>query len=170
MDLVAHGSGDADAAGRRERFESRGDVHAVAEDVVVAVDDDVAQIDADAKVDAQIRGGPLVALGERALHADRAAQRGVGARELDEHAVAGRLDEAPAQVGNGRVDHLGANRAQVRERPGVVALGVPAESHDVRDQDRREPAIRRRRQPSAPRAATGHTHSTRSPRMPTIQS
>ena len=45
--LIAHRRGDADAARLRQRFKPRSDVNAVAEDVIV-LDDDVAQIDADA--------------------------------------------------------------------------------------------------------------------------
>ena len=56
----------------------------------------------------------------------RSAAR-LGARELGEHPSP--VDfEASMEVGNGRVDHLGANRAQARERSGVVALRVPAEA------------------------------------------
>ena len=49
-DLIAHRRGDADAARLGQRLEPRRDVHAVAEDVVV-LDDDVAEIDADAELD-----------------------------------------------------------------------------------------------------------------------
>ena len=47
---------DADPAGLGQRFEPRGDVDAVAEDVAV-LDDDVAEIDADAKFDAPLCRG-----------------------------------------------------------------------------------------------------------------
>ena len=53
---------DGDAAGPGDAFEPRGDVDAVAEDVVV-LDDDVAEIDADAEFDAPVLGDVVVAVG-----------------------------------------------------------------------------------------------------------
>ena len=47
-DMLVNGLRDADCAGLGERLEPGGDVDAVAEDVV-AVDDHVAEIDADAQ-------------------------------------------------------------------------------------------------------------------------
>ena len=55
LDLVVDVAGDADAAGLGEAFEAGGDVDAVAEDVV-GLDDDVADIDADAEADAPVLG------------------------------------------------------------------------------------------------------------------
>ncbi len=49
-DLIAHGTRDADAAGLGKHLKTRRDVDAVAEDVVL-LDDDIAQIDADAELD-----------------------------------------------------------------------------------------------------------------------
>ena len=51
LHLLARRSGNADSAGFRQRFEPSRDVHAVAVDVI-AFDDDVADIDADAENDA----------------------------------------------------------------------------------------------------------------------
>src|ERR1700730_203945 len=70
------------------------DVHAVAEDVVI-LDHDVADIDADAELDAPICGHISIALGHASLHLSRTAQRIHHTTELDEQAVACRLD-APA--------------------------------------------------------------------------
>ena len=53
--LVANGLRDADAAGLGEPFQAGRDVHPVAVDIV-AVDDDVAEIDADAELDRVPRG------------------------------------------------------------------------------------------------------------------
>ena len=51
LHLLARRSGNADSAGFRQRFQPSRDVHAVAIDVI-AFDDDVADIDADAENDA----------------------------------------------------------------------------------------------------------------------
>jgi len=47
VNLVAHLARDADAAGFDQRLQPRGDIDAVTEEIV-ALDDDFAQIDADA--------------------------------------------------------------------------------------------------------------------------
>src|SRR5207247_4754247 len=60
--LIAHDTADADAARLGERLEAGGDVDAVAIDVVV-VADDVADIDADAELDALV--GRTIAVAPR---------------------------------------------------------------------------------------------------------
>src|ERR1700719_783939 len=88
-------SRDADAAGRREPFEARGDIDAVAVDVVRR-DDDVAEIDADAELDAAVLRRQGVASANDPLHIQRAAYRIDHTAELDESPVAGMLDDAAA--------------------------------------------------------------------------
>src|SRR5439155_10341107 len=65
FDLAAHLAksifGDADAAGLGDAFEPCRDVDAVAEDVV-ALDQDIAEVDADAPFHAAFAGDPRVAL------------------------------------------------------------------------------------------------------------
>ena len=92
-DLVAHRGRHADAAGFRHDFEPRGDVDAVAEDVVV-LDDDVAEVDADAEDEAPRRAACPVAPRHASLEVDGAAHRVDDALEFDQHAVAGGLDDA----------------------------------------------------------------------------
>ena len=80
--LVAYHAADADATGRRQGFESSGDVDAVAEGVA-PIDDNVAKIDADAEFDAR-RGRHLgIAFGQLALNVDRAAHGVDDAGKLD---------------------------------------------------------------------------------------
>src|ERR1700690_1641104 len=62
QNLVANDSTRANSTGFGQRLEPRGNVDAVAEDIV-AIDDDVADIDADAKIDPQVRGHSGIALG-----------------------------------------------------------------------------------------------------------
>ena len=75
-------------------IEARRHVHAVAQDVV-AVDDDLAQIDADTVGDAALGGHVRLALGHAPLHRDRAQDRVDRAAKLDQEPVAGGLDDAP---------------------------------------------------------------------------
>ena len=84
-----------DPAGLRQRFEARGDIDAVAEDVV-ALGDHVAEIDANAKPDALFVGYLGFAVEHAALHLGRTAHRIDDARKLHEQAVAGGFDDAAA--------------------------------------------------------------------------
>src|SRR5207245_5866759 len=67
--LVAHDAADADAARLGQGFEPCRDIDAVAVDVAL-VDDDVAQIDADAELDAALLGDAVIAQGHLALQLD----------------------------------------------------------------------------------------------------
>jgi hypothetical protein len=91
-DLVAHHTADTDPTRLGHRFEPRGNVDAVAEDVV-AVDDDVAEIDADAEVDTALRRLGMV--GHRRLPLGRTLDGVDDTGELDEQAVAGGLHDTP---------------------------------------------------------------------------
>ena len=102
---VTHRVRDADAAGLGQRFEPGGDVDPVAEDVVV-VDDDVAEIDADAPLDAPVSGVAALRSAIAACTVDRAAHRIDDAGEFDEQPVAGGLDDAAVMLGDRRVDQL----------------------------------------------------------------
>ena len=107
-DMVAHRAGDGDAARPGDALEPRRDVDAVAEDVV-ALDDDVAEIDADAELDAAVLRHVGVALAHPALDLGGAGDGVHDARELDQHAVAGELDDAALMLGDLGVDQLVAD-------------------------------------------------------------
>ena len=101
-DLFAHRVGDANAGGWRHRLEPRRDVHAITEDVVV-LDDDVAEMDADAELDASIVAHTNIVLGHRPLQVHGLAQRIDDAGELHQDAITGGLDEAPMVPFDARV-------------------------------------------------------------------
>ena len=65
---------EADRAGLGDAFEPRGDIDAVAHQVAVALLDDVAEMDADAELDAPVGRHARVALGHAVLHFDRASK------------------------------------------------------------------------------------------------
>ena len=79
-----------------------------------------------------------VALDHAVLHLDRAAHGVDHAAELDEAAVAGALDDAPAMRGDGGIDQIAAQPPQPRERAILVRAGEPAVADDIGDQDRRD--------------------------------
>src|SRR6516164_10999500 len=69
------------------------EVDTVAKDVVV-VENDVAEIDADAEIDASLGLHAGVARGHLALHLDRTTNRVDHARKLAEQTIARRVDDA----------------------------------------------------------------------------
>ena len=139
-DLVAHHRRTGDAAGPRQPFEPRRHVDAVAIEIV-ALDDDVAEIDADAELDVPVFGNPGVALRHAALDFDRAARRIEHAAELDQEAVAHHLEDAPAMLGDGRIEELAAMLAKRAQRALFIGLHEPAVADDVGRQDGRQPAL-----------------------------
>ena len=130
--------GETDRAGLRDAFEPRGDIDAVAHQVAVALLDDVAEMNADAKFDALVGRDARVALDHGVLHFDRAAHRVDDAAELDEAAVAGALDDAAMMHGDGGINQIAAQRAQPRQSSILVRPREPAVADDIGDQDRGE--------------------------------
>ena len=139
-DLSAHlgmdDVGGEDAARRRLAFEPGSDIDAVAEDVV-PLDDDLAEIDADAELDRPLRG--QVALAHRALDRDGAFDRVDDAAELDQRPVAHHLDDAAMTRGDGGIERLAPNLPQGGDRAGLVAAHHAAVAGDVGGEDGGEP-------------------------------
>ena len=95
--------GDADAAWLGDSLEARGDIDAIAENIVV-VDDDVADVNADAKFDPEFRRHVDVLLSHLALDLHRTARGIDGTGEFDQHAVASGLDDATVVRGDPGID------------------------------------------------------------------
>ena len=119
--VVEGGARDADAAGFGKGLEPGRDVDAVAVEIV-ALDDDVAEIDADAELDAPSWRNVLVALGHAALDYGSAAQCVDDAGELDQRPVAHQLDD-PAMAGP-IVGSINSRRCALR-RASVPASPAP---------------------------------------------
>ena len=132
--LIIDGLRDADGAGLGERLEPGGDVDAIAEDVV-AVDDDVAEIDADPQLETALRRDRIVDRPRRPLHLDGAVQRIDDARKIRQQAVACRADDPPAMCCDQRVDGA-AELAERLMRPCLILAHQPAETDHIRMQDR----------------------------------
>ncbi len=139
-DLLVDRLGDADAADLRELLEPRGDVDAVT--VYVAVlEDDVAEVDADPEADAPVLGHVGIAPLHALLHLD-GATHGVGdGLELDQHAVAGGLDDATPVLGDGGVDQLAAMGHQPGERALLVESPSDGCSQPCRRQEPRPACV-----------------------------
>ena len=138
--LVAHDAADIDPAGVGQRLDARGDVDAVAVDVV-AVDDDVADIDADAEFAAPILRHLGVALAHAALDIDGAAHCIDDAGEFDEETVPGRLYDAAAVLDDLGIEQHPPVLLELLEGALLVQPHQPAVADDIRRQDRRKLAF-----------------------------
>ena len=136
LDLPIGVLGQTDRAGLGDAFKPRGDIDAVAHQIAVGLLDDIAQMDADAELDAAILRHASVALDHGVLNFDGAADSVDHAAELDEPAVAGALDDAPVVHGDGGVDQVAAQRPQPRERAVFVSACEPAVADHVGGQNR----------------------------------
>ena len=136
--MIVGGAGDAYAARLADALEPRRDIDAVAQNIL-AVDQHVAEIDADAVEDASGLGNARVAFGHLLLHANRAFDRRDDGRKFQQHAVAHRLDEPPAECANDRRRRLAMVPHRAR-RPRFVLAHQPRVADDVGGEDRGEAA------------------------------
>ena len=131
---------DAEAAGLAQRLKPRRDVHAVAKDIV-AVDDDVADIDANAEDDTLVLRHRPVARDHAALDADSAADGIDDAGELHQHAVTCGLDDAAVVPGDVGIDQFAAVRLERTQRCDLIGAHQPAVADDIGGEDRRKPSF-----------------------------
>jgi hypothetical protein len=140
IDIVRH----ADAADLCDALEALGQDHAFPEDVA-AVDDDFAEVEADAEPDLALVRRFGVAADHRVLNVDGAGQRLHCADEFREHAVAGGLEDAPAMPRDLRLDQfLQATLYQI-ERADLILAHMPRVALDVGEEDCGESTLDRRR-------------------------
>jgi len=142
--LVAHlfigRAGETDPARFSDAFQSRRDVHAVAHQVAVPLDDDIAQMNSDPEFDTPVRCDIDVPHRNLALHLDRAAHGVHDAAELDQPTIAGGFDEATAIGDDHRIDDLLPERSKPRYRALLVRAREPAIAGHIGGKNRRQPA------------------------------
>src|SRR5262245_35086339 len=109
------------------------DVDAVAEDVV-ALDQDVAEMDADAPFHAAFAGNPRVAFRRQLLQCQSAFDVANHRAELDPHDFAGGLDDRPAMLGDERIGSA-AMLAQRPRRPRLVEAHQSRIARDIGGED-----------------------------------
>ena len=113
----------ADAVRLRDAFQSRSDIDAVAHQVAVALLDDIAQMDADAELDAPLGRQPGIALDHAVLHLDGAAHGVDHAAKFDKRAIASPLHDTAVMHGDGRIDQVAAERPQSRQCAILIGAG-----------------------------------------------
>src|ERR1700691_1524085 len=146
LDLPVGVLGKTDRAGRCDAFEARGDIDAIAHQITVGLLDDVAEMDADAELDAAIFRQAGVALDHAILHLDRAANRADDAARLDENTVPRALEGAPMMHGNGWIDQITPQAPKPRQSAILVRAREPAVADNIGAQDRSDlPRFRHRR-------------------------
>jgi hypothetical protein len=138
--LFAHDVANADSARLGQAFEPRRDVYAVSINILL-VADDVAEIDANAELDAPRRRNAGIPQGHLALPFDCAAHRIDDARKLYEKPVASSLDDMPVMLGNLGFGQLAPDRLQGHERPFLVLAHQPRIAGDISRQYRRQPPL-----------------------------
>jgi len=129
---------ETDGTGLGDPFQPRGDVDAVTHQVAVALLNHIAEMDADAKLDAALGRQASIALDHPVLHFNCAAHGVDHTSELDEDAIARPLNYAAMMQSDGGVEQIAAQRTQPRQRPLLVGRGKPAVSGDIGRQNRRE--------------------------------
>ena len=129
---------EANATGLRDPFQSRGDIDAVAHEVAIALFDNVAEVNADAEIDAVVGGHANVAFDHAILHLDRTAHGVDHAAKFDEAAVAGALDDAPMMGGDRGINQLATQSPQPRQCAILICPRETAIAYDIRNQDRRD--------------------------------
>ncbi|CAN5303420.1 hypothetical protein BH18GEM1_BH18GEM1_14270 [soil metagenome] len=137
---VPSGPGDADAPGFGDAFQSRRDVDAIAEDVVV-LDDHVPKVDAGVEKELSLLRKVGIAPRHGLQDLDGTAKGVDHAREFDQQAVTGCLHEAAAVGLDLRVDQLGTVRLQAGQRSLLVDAHKAAVPDNIGGGDCREPAI-----------------------------
>src|ERR1700722_3863983 len=140
--------GKADCAGLGDPLQPRRDIDAVAHQIAIALLDDIAEVNADAKIDGLVLWQARVAIGHAGLDFDGAAHGVDHAAEFDDEPVAGALDHPPVMHGDGRIDQIAAQRPQPRERAILVRPSEPRVADHIRNQDRRNfPGLAHRASP-----------------------
>ena len=131
---------DADAARPSQTFQPRCDIDAIAVDVV-AIDDHIAEVDADPELDAVLGLEVRVVYGDALLNLDRAPHRIDHARKLDQDTITRKLDDAAAMLCDLGFDEVLVQGPKMGVRAGFVRAHQPTVADHVGGEDRGELAF-----------------------------
>lgn len=137
FDLAVGVVGDADTIGLAFALQSCSDIDAIAKQIV-AIGDDITNIDANAGSDLLVFRCARIAGGHTLLDRDHAAQCFNCAGELQQHAVARRIGNAPTVLSQCRVDEFLAMPPQGAKRAFLVQPHQPRVAHDIGRHDSRQ--------------------------------
>jgi len=129
--------GDADAARLSNSLQPHCDVDAVSKDIIF-IDDDVADVDADAQFDLLDLRYIDILFGCAALNFDGAAYGIYDAAELDESTVPGILDDTSVMLSDFGIEKSSSKRFQSRQRAFFVDPYQAARARDIRRQNSRQ--------------------------------
>ena len=132
-----HLARQTNAAGLANSLNARGNIHAVADDVV-AVDDHLADIDANAERHAAVFRLIGVARDHRLLDIARATDRIHRARIFDQQGIAGGADDAPAIFGDLGIDQRLAVALGRGQGAGLVLAHQARPADHIGRNDRRQ--------------------------------
>ena len=132
--LIIGRSGDRNAARFRERLYPVGNIDAVAVNIL-ALDDDVPEIDTNAKNQTLFPWSSSIALSLFALHLDRTTQCGDHALELDQQAVTHGLDQPSIILGDLWLEDLVQVILKTGARSLLVDLAQMAVTDDISNQN-----------------------------------
>jgi hypothetical protein len=138
--LVARRTRNANASGLAHCFKAGRDVHSVAKDVIVLYQD-VAGIDPNAKDNPAFLFNVCIAIDHPALDVDRTLRRVYDARELDEDAVARRLDDASAVLLDPGINHGATVVIHGREGSFLVGAHQAAVADHIGSENGCEPSL-----------------------------
>src|SRR5262249_52930027 len=124
----------------RDALQPRSDVDAIAEDSITIVDD-VAEVYADTKLHPPLGLDRGIAFDHLPLNGDRAFDCVQHTGEFGQYAVAGGIDDTPAEVANHRQDHR-LMALEVAHRARFVRTHQRAIAGDICRQDGCKPARR----------------------------
>jgi hypothetical protein len=145
--MVVDRIGDEHPTGVSQSFDPYGDVDAVAIEII-ALGDHVAEIDADAQLDAALRFDARVPLRHHLLHLDRTADRVDDPGKFHQHAVAGGLDDAAVVLGDFRIEELAAQGFEAFVRALLIGAHQSRIAGDIGGENCSEAADRRHLRPA----------------------
>jgi len=130
---------DANTARLAFIFDTRRNVNTITEDVV-AVDNDVSDVDTDAKYNSWLSTA-RAALRYLPLNGNRARHRVYSAGKLNQNAIAGGLDDAAFVLRYGRIDDLAPMGLEGLKGPDLIRTHQTAEARDVTCQNGCQPSL-----------------------------
>ncbi len=131
--LVVGLGGGGDTAGGGNRLEPDGDVHAVAEHLIL-VGHHVAHVDAETELHDPVRGQLAVSFGHQRLHPDRRLDSADDAGKFQQKTIAGVLHQPAAMIENDRIDRTSV-RLERGVGTGLVGAHHPRVTCDVSADD-----------------------------------